>query len=45
MTISEDENVWACLFGMIASGVYREGLEQMVVQRFLAARNIGDARR
>ncbi|KAG0417809.1 hypothetical protein HPB47_005338 [Ixodes persulcatus] len=45
LNFREDENVWAYLVGMLASSLYREGLDQTVVQRFLAARCLRDARR
>ncbi|KAG0417811.1 hypothetical protein HPB47_005340, partial [Ixodes persulcatus] len=41
----DDENVWAYLIGLTASALYREGLDQMVVQRYLAARSLKEAQR
>ncbi|CAN7979592.1 unnamed protein product, partial [Ixodes pacificus] len=45
LSLTEDENVWACLIGLMGSGLYREGLDQMLVQRYMAARTPIEARR
>ncbi|XP_042147386.1 sodium/iodide cotransporter [Ixodes scapularis] len=45
LSLTEDENVWACLIGLMASGLNREGLDQMMVQRYMAARTPIEARR
>ncbi|KAM7304201.1 sodium-coupled monocarboxylate transporter 1 [Ixodes scapularis] len=43
--LTKEENVWACLFGLSTMYVYRGGIDQMIVQRYLAARNLKDAQR
>ncbi|CAN7992884.1 unnamed protein product [Ixodes hexagonus] len=43
--LTKEENVWACMFGLSAMYVYRGGIDQMIVQRYLAARNLKDAQR
>lgn len=42
---SQDENLWSCLIGLLWGWVYRAGLDQMSVQRYLAARSLTDAKR
>ncbi|CAN8001811.1 unnamed protein product, partial [Ixodes hexagonus] len=43
--ITKDENVWSCLVGLFALQMYRVGLDQMIMQRYLAARSLEDAQR
>ncbi|KAM7303636.1 hypothetical protein ISCGN_013581 [Ixodes scapularis] len=43
--LKKDENVWACVIGLLGYNVYFLALEQMVVQRSMACRNISDAQR
>ncbi|KAH6948498.1 hypothetical protein HPB50_024899 [Hyalomma asiaticum] len=42
---TKDENVWACLIGLSTMYVYRGMADQMIVQRFLASRNLKQAQR
>ncbi|KAL3246131.1 hypothetical protein MRX96_057869 [Rhipicephalus microplus] len=42
---TKDENVWACLIGLSTMYVYRGTADQMIVQRFLASRNLKEAQR
>ncbi|KAG0416009.1 hypothetical protein HPB47_006824 [Ixodes persulcatus] len=43
--LTNDENVWANLIGLIAGHTYRMGMDQMVIQRYAAARSVADAQR
>ncbi|KAH7975115.1 hypothetical protein HPB49_023854 [Dermacentor silvarum] len=43
--VSNDETVWAYVVGSVPFHLVREGMDQMVAQRFLAARSIHSARR
>ncbi|KAL3191954.1 hypothetical protein MRX96_059456 [Rhipicephalus microplus] len=43
--LTKDENVWSCLVGGAASFLYRLGFDQMVLQRYLASRNLSAAQR
>lgn len=43
--LTKDENVWSCLVGGSASFLYRLGFDQMVLQRYLASRNLSAAQR
>ncbi|EEC04186.1 sodium/solute symporter, putative [Ixodes scapularis] len=43
--LTNDENVWANVIGLIAGHTYRMGMDQMVIQRYAAARSIADAQR
>ncbi|XP_077506143.1 sodium-coupled monocarboxylate transporter 1-like [Amblyomma americanum] len=45
LDFTKDENVWACLIGLSTMYVYRGGADQMIVQRFLASRNLKEAQR
>lgn len=45
LDFTKDENVWACTVGLFACGLYRSGMDQMVLQRYLAARTLGEAQR
>ncbi|XP_070379719.1 putative sodium-dependent multivitamin transporter [Dermacentor albipictus] len=40
-----DENIWSCFIGGLPYIFVRVGLDQMVVQRFMAARTVQDAKR
>ncbi|XP_077491671.1 sodium-coupled monocarboxylate transporter 2-like [Amblyomma americanum] len=42
---SSDENIWSNLVGAIPFCLVRVGFDQMAVQRFVAARTAGDAKR
>ncbi|CAN7997292.1 unnamed protein product [Ixodes hexagonus] len=42
-TFTNDENVWACIFGLSITFLYRQGVDQMVVQRYFAAKTLKDA--
>ncbi|CAN7990166.1 unnamed protein product, partial [Ixodes pacificus] len=39
------ENAWSCLIGLFATHIYRSGMDQMVVQRYLASRTLEEAKR
>ncbi|XP_042148747.1 sodium-coupled monocarboxylate transporter 2 [Ixodes scapularis] len=41
---TRDENLWSCLIGVAAAHMYRSGLDQMVVQRYMASRTLEDAK-
>ncbi|EEC13214.1 sodium/solute symporter, putative, partial [Ixodes scapularis] len=43
--LTQDENIWANLIGLAAMGLFRTGIDQAAVQRYLAARTLKDARR
>ncbi|XP_054919345.2 sodium-coupled monocarboxylate transporter 2-like isoform X1 [Dermacentor andersoni] len=45
MDLTKEENVWSCLVGGLASFLYRLGFDQMVLQRYLASRNLSAAQR
>ncbi|KAM7304175.1 sodium-coupled monocarboxylate transporter 2 [Ixodes scapularis] len=45
LDFTKDENVWACLVGLLGVHIYVMGLEQMTVQRYAAARSLKDAKR
>lgn len=45
MDLTKEENVWSCLVGGVASFLYRLGFDQMVLQRYLASRNLSAAQR
>ncbi|CAN7992863.1 unnamed protein product, partial [Ixodes hexagonus] len=42
---TQDENLWACLIGLSSMVLYRVGIDQMLVQRYLASRTLKDAQR
>uniref|UniRef100_A0A4D5RR22 Putative iodide/myo-inositol/multivitamin symporter n=1 Tax=Ixodes scapularis TaxID=6945 RepID=A0A4D5RR22_IXOSC len=44
-TITNDENVWACIFGLSITFLYRQGVDQMVVQRYFEAKTLKDAQK
>ncbi|EEC01087.1 sodium/solute symporter, putative, partial [Ixodes scapularis] len=37
-------NIWSCLIGALSLHVYRSGMDQMVVQRYLASRTLEEAK-
>ncbi|XP_077506141.1 sodium-coupled monocarboxylate transporter 2-like isoform X2 [Amblyomma americanum] len=43
--LTKEENVWSCLVGGAASFLYRSGFDQMVLQRYLASKNLNAAQR
>lgn len=43
--ITRDETLWSCIIGLSPMVIYRGYIEQMSVQRFLAARSLADAKR
>ncbi|XP_065285805.2 sodium-coupled monocarboxylate transporter 1-like isoform X2 [Dermacentor albipictus] len=45
LDFTTDENVWACSVGLLAGHIYRMGMDQMVVQRYAAARSLPEAQR
>ncbi|XP_077490846.1 putative sodium-dependent multivitamin transporter isoform X1 [Amblyomma americanum] len=45
LDITLDENIWSCLIGGLPYIFVRVGFDQMVVQRFMAARSLRDAKR
>ncbi|CAN8019394.1 unnamed protein product [Ixodes persulcatus] len=42
---TKDENMWACIFGLCALHLYRLGMDQMSVQRYLASCTVSFAQR
>ncbi|CAN7938166.1 unnamed protein product [Ixodes hexagonus] len=42
---TNDENVWASMIAVSCSHLYRMGMDQMVVQRYAAARTLHEAKR
>ncbi|XP_040359073.2 putative sodium-dependent multivitamin transporter [Ixodes scapularis] len=45
LDFTKDENIWSCLLGILPIHLYRFGMDQMVVQRYLAARTLEEAKR
>lgn len=45
LDFTTDENLWSCAVGLLSSHIYRMGMEQMVVQRYAAARSLPEAQR
>ncbi|KAM7304302.1 hypothetical protein ISCGN_014202 [Ixodes scapularis] len=45
LDLTKDENLWSCLIGLSAMALYGTGINPVVVQRYLAARSLKDARR
>ncbi|CAN8019390.1 unnamed protein product [Ixodes persulcatus] len=45
LDFTKDENTWTGLIGMLAIHIYRSGMDQMVVQRYLASRTLEEAKR
>ncbi|KAK8788380.1 hypothetical protein V5799_021844 [Amblyomma americanum] len=45
LDFTQDENVWSCLIGLYWSWIYRAGLDQVMVQRYMASRSLPDAKR
>uniref|UniRef100_L7LXG4 Putative sodium-dependent multivitamin transporter n=1 Tax=Rhipicephalus pulchellus TaxID=72859 RepID=L7LXG4_RHIPC len=45
LDFTQDENLWSCLIGLLWSWIYRAGLDQIMVQRYLASRTLRDAQR
>ncbi|CAN7990184.1 unnamed protein product [Ixodes pacificus] len=45
LDFTKDENTWTGLIGMLAVHIYRSGMDQMVVQRYLASRTLEEAKR
>lgn len=43
LDFTKDENVWACLIGLFIHSLFRSGMDQVVVQRYLAARKLKEA--
>ncbi|XP_077486761.1 sodium-coupled monocarboxylate transporter 1-like [Amblyomma americanum] len=43
--LTNDETIWACFFGSCALATYRICLDQVVAQRLMACRTLGQARR
>ncbi|KAM7308511.1 sodium-coupled monocarboxylate transporter 1 [Ixodes scapularis] len=44
LDFTKDENIWSCLIGALPLHVYRTGMDQMVVQRYMASRTLEDAK-
>lgn len=44
LDFTQDENLWSCLIGLLWSWIYRAGLDQIMVQRYLASRTLHDAK-
>lgn len=45
LDFTKDENVWAVLIGLFVHSLFRAGMDQVVVQRYLAARKLDEAQR
>ncbi|CAN7990164.1 unnamed protein product [Ixodes pacificus] len=45
LDFTKDENAWSCLIGLFATHIYRSGMDQMIVQRYLASRTLEEAKR
>lgn len=45
LDFTKDENVWACMIGLFVHSLFRSGMDQVVVQRYLAARKLKEAQR
>ncbi|CAN7992860.1 unnamed protein product [Ixodes hexagonus] len=45
LDFTKDENLWSCLVGVTAAHMYRSGLDQMIIQRYMASRTLEDAKR
>ncbi|CAN8001807.1 unnamed protein product, partial [Ixodes hexagonus] len=45
LDFTHDENIWSCVVGLGAMILYRHGMDQMIVQRYLASRTIKDAQK
>lgn len=45
LDFTTDENVWSCSVGLLSGHIYRMGMDQMVVQRYAAARSLPEAQR
>nr|XP_037268345.1 sodium-coupled monocarboxylate transporter 1-like isoform X1 [Rhipicephalus microplus] len=45
LDFTSDENMWACSVGLLASHIYRVAMDQMVVQRYAAARSLPEAQK
>ncbi|XP_077541161.1 sodium/iodide cotransporter-like [Haemaphysalis longicornis] len=43
--LTHDENIWSALIGSATFSMYRVALDQVVTQRFLASRTLGEAQR
>lgn len=43
LDFTKDENVWACMIGLFVHSLFRSGMDQVVVQRYLAARKLKEA--
>ncbi|CAN7992861.1 unnamed protein product [Ixodes hexagonus] len=44
LDFTKDENLWSCLIGVTAAHMYRSGLDQMIIQRYMASRTLEDAK-
>ncbi|XP_075540004.1 putative sodium-dependent multivitamin transporter [Dermacentor variabilis] len=45
LDFTQDENIWSNVIGLFWGWMYRAGLDQVMVQRYLASRTLGDAQR
>ncbi|XP_075740447.1 sodium-coupled monocarboxylate transporter 2 isoform X1 [Rhipicephalus microplus] len=45
LDFTQDENLWSCLIGLLWTWIYRAGLDQIMVQRYLASRTLRAAQR
>nr|XP_054923073.1 sodium-coupled monocarboxylate transporter 1-like [Dermacentor andersoni] len=45
LDFTQDENVWSNVIGLFWGWMYRAGLDQVMVQRYLASRTLRDAQR
>ncbi|XP_037515264.1 sodium-coupled monocarboxylate transporter 2 [Rhipicephalus sanguineus] len=45
LDFTNDENFWACFLGLLVHNLLRTGIDQSVVQRYMASRTIKEAQR
>ncbi|CAN8001805.1 unnamed protein product [Ixodes hexagonus] len=45
LDFTSDENFWSCFLGLYVHNLFRAGMDQAVVQRYLASRTLRDAQR
>ncbi|CAN8019403.1 unnamed protein product [Ixodes persulcatus] len=45
LDFTSDENFWSCFLGLYVHNLFRAGMDQTVVQRYLASRTLRDAQR
>lgn len=45
LDFTSDENFWSCFLGLLIHNLLRTGIDQSVVQRYMASRSLKDAKR